>query len=479
MLLNRFKFYYMIRTLLCFLAVCLFFLVSCMDQFNDQEKFTKLEFSEDTVFFDTVFTGIGSVTKQLKIYNTSSEDILLTDIRVAKGSKSNYRVNVNGIPGNSVKNIKIRALDSMYVFVEVTVNPATGDILELDSLVFEHKNGTQDVDLVAFGRDVHFFRREVISTQTWSSDKPYLIYDYLIVDSLQILTIEAGVEVYINRGGYFVVLGSVQSNGTLENPVVFQGDRLEVDYKDIPGQWGGVWLSSGSFANTFTYTHIKNGTIGLEIDTMVSLTEPTAVLHNCKIENHSIAGISAEGTWLKVSNTLIANCGVYNVALLYGGTYAFYHCTLANNWFWSYRETPALVMNNYYTYKGVDYYNGKLNASFYNTIVYGDKANEIIADPYPVDNGMELLFSNCLIKISDQNYLYSTPIFTGSVLNKDPKFVSFDKYDYGLDTLSNAKDMAGKDIINLFPDLQTDYQGNSRVTDKAPDIGFLERIEEK
>ena len=54
----------------------LFFLltVGLFASCRKEEKLTrstsaKLEFSVDTVIFDTVFTTIGSATKQLKVYN--------------------------------------------------------------------------------------------------------------------------------------------------------------------------------------------------------------------------------------------------------------------------------------------------------------------------------------------------------------------------------------------------------------------------
>jgi hypothetical protein len=77
-----------------------------------------------------------------------------------------------------------------------------------------------------------------VRTSTWINDKPYLIRDYLIVDSLEILTIEEGVRIHMHRDALFIVKGSLRVRGTLENPVSIQGDRLEYLYRDIPGQWG-------------------------------------------------------------------------------------------------------------------------------------------------------------------------------------------------------------------------------------------------
>ena len=43
----------------------------------------------------------------------------------------------------------------------------------------------QDIDLVAWGQDVHILRDSVIDVSTtWIADKPYLILNYVYVDSL-------------------------------------------------------------------------------------------------------------------------------------------------------------------------------------------------------------------------------------------------------------------------------------------------------
>jgi hypothetical protein len=59
----------------------------------------KLSFSQDTVMFDTVFTGIGSATKRFKVYNNHDAALKISSIRMAKGSSSNFHMNVDGVPG--------------------------------------------------------------------------------------------------------------------------------------------------------------------------------------------------------------------------------------------------------------------------------------------------------------------------------------------------------------------------------------------
>ena len=81
----------------------------------------------------------------------------------------------------------------------------------------------------------------------------------------------------------------------------------------------------------------------------------------------------------------------------------------------------------------------------------------------------------------------STELFKEIIFEGDPKFKripsrsdpSPDRYifDFSLDTLSPAKDKGTPDIINLFPELELDIRGNSRLMDSGPDLGAFERIE--
>ena len=76
---------------------------SCKKDVLITDPSAKLEFSTDTVIFDTVFTTVGSITKQLKVYNTHKQPIIISNIYLAGGSNSKYRMNVDGIPGTSIQ----------------------------------------------------------------------------------------------------------------------------------------------------------------------------------------------------------------------------------------------------------------------------------------------------------------------------------------------------------------------------------------
>ncbi|HPD54413.1 MAG TPA: hypothetical protein PLI08_10740, partial [Bacteroidia bacterium] len=112
----------------------------------------KLEFSTDTVIFDTVFTTVGSSTEVFVVYNRNDQPVKVSSIRLATGDQSMFRLNVDGLPGRSFSDVEIGADDSIFIFVEVTVDPNNQNtpLVVTDSILFETNGNLQDIDLVAW-----------------------------------------------------------------------------------------------------------------------------------------------------------------------------------------------------------------------------------------------------------------------------------------------------------------------------------------
>ena len=461
---------------LIFSIIGILVLFSCNKMKFIEDETAKLEFSNDTVIFDTVFTTIGSTTKKLIVKNPHDLPIKISSIKLAKGKNSNYRINIDGVATTFIENIELMSEDSMYIFVEVTVDPNRDEMLEHDSIIFVTNGNFQDVDLVAFGQDVHLINGEIIQTQTWLTDKPYLIYNSMLVDTLQTLTIPAGVNAFFHKNSYLFVKGTIIVNGTIDEPVRFTGDRLEDMYDEWPGQWGGIWLLNGSLHNQINYAEIMNAKIGIRIDTLIDPNIPTLFIQNSKIMHHSIAGIYALGTFLQATNCIIADCGIYCVGLLLGGNYSFFHCTLSNNWKWGTRNTPTLVFNNYLTIDQVPHFWGNFTGFFANSIIYGNLDNEFVAQSYDIEGGMAFSFDHCLMKLDLEDTDTSLAMYQHCIVNETPDFVSTEDFDFHLDTVTNATNKASIDIINdnlLF--LEFDLDGNNRLLDNKPDIGAYEK----
>jgi hypothetical protein len=448
----------------------------------------QLKFSVDTITFDTIFTTIGSTTQRFTVHNPYGESVLISRIRLSGGEFSNFRLNVNGEEGNEVYETEVPAMDSIFVFVEVTIDP-NGENLPMvvqDSIEFTINSNIQNIQLIAYGQDFKLIKGENIRTTTWTSEKPYLIYDYAYVDSVSVLTIEPGTKVYFHKGAGLYVKGRIKANGTFQEQIQFLPDRLEDSYKNVPDQWNGIVLFSGSHDNVFNFCTIKNANIGLQVGTIENEGFASVKLTNSIIENMAYAGLFALKSKIYGYNDLIANCGFYAVALLVGGEYEFYHTTIANYW-GNYsskaRSTSSLVISNVLIVEGSKgdktSYNGDLEkANFKNSIIFGNNLQEIELGNNN-ENTFNYLFENCIMQVADTFNTTNTDryknVWKGTEF--DPLFIDpYKEYNYQLDTLSPAKDVGKIVYGEQFP---IDILNNDRTEDKGPDLGAYERIEKK
>jgi hypothetical protein len=462
-----------------FLSWIIAALLSCERYDLNRSPGVRLGFSTDTVFFDTIFTTLGSTTKRFRIYNFNDQPIEVSSIELAGGSNSVFRLNIDGLATDRATGIEIPARDSLYIFVEVTLDPNNMDsILRIqDSILFLTNGNLQDVDLIAWGQDVHLLHGDTLQTTAWINDKPYLILDYIMVDSLQTLTIDNGVRIHLHRDALMIVKGTLLAMGSLDQPIIIQGDRLEHLYKDLPGQWGGIYFWPGSRDNRLEHVTIKNGIFGVWADTVMTPGVPTVYISHCVIKDMSGIGILGRGASVHADNTVIGSCGQFSILMSIGGSYEFYHCTVANYWGSGYsnRTTPAVGMNNYYQ----DAFGGIQvrpidRAYFGNCIIYGDKESELALDEHP-DSKIPYRFNHSLLKADPKTFeLADTAHFRNVINLEDPRFVDAGNSNFQLDTLSPAKDAALPEIAIQYP---LDLLGVSRLGALGPDMGAYERVE--
>lgn len=470
--LNHIKFALKNVNLLIIISLIIF---SCKKEDFYTGNDTVLKFSTDTVHFDTVFTTIGSATQYFIVYNPLNKPIKLSSIRLARGNQSFFRININGISTRELKNVEIDAKDSLFIFVEVKIDPnnSNNPVVVQDSIEFHYNGRMQDIDLVAFGQDVHLINAQIFNQNTtWIADKPYLIYNSMLVDSNTTLTIEAGAKLYFHHKSRMYIRGTLIANGTQQNPIVFRGDRLESWYDKIPGQWDGIYFVMGSKDNVMNYCEIRNAIIGIQADTLASTLQPTLTISNCKILNMNVAGIFAQGSTIKAWNCIIANCGQFAVALTIGGSYEFYHCTIINNWFYTNRQTPSVLLNNYY-----QDINGNIQvrplekATFANCIIYGNKESEIYIDKFPTSPVFSFEFKNCLIKAGNDLNTSNTSEWINIIKNQNPQLKDPINEKFELQTGSICIDKGDIVVGSQYP---LDFNGNSRILDLKPDLGAIE-----
>src|SRR5690606_27812594 len=114
--------------------------------------------------------------------------------------------------------------------------------------------------------------------------------------------------------------------------VIFEGDRLEPNFSEVPGQWGTIWFTQGSTNNTISNLTIKNATVGMLVSGNDGTPTPTIDMENVQIYNCSNVGILARTGNMIGRNVVVNNCGEASFAGTFGGSYDFTHCTFANYW---------------------------------------------------------------------------------------------------------------------------------------------------
>ena len=493
------------------------FFISCKKDKVITSPNAKLTFSQDSILFDTVFTNIGSTTKLFRVHNRNNGKVNISSIRLARGNASFYRLNVDGVPGKSFSNIEIAAQDSMYIFVEVTIDPTnqTNPFIYRDSILFDLNGNEQHFDLIAFGQNAYYHmpNQKIIFNSTsalyysldtnkvgaasviWKNDKPHLIYGYLVVDSLHHLTIPPGTNIYVHNGGGIWVYRygsiSIGAGGSPGNLVTFQGDRLEQEYKDVPGQWDRIWINEGSTQNVISYTIIKNGYIGVHAGYAVFDGLPTGNeglgisnrlnINHTIIQNCSYAGILGHFYNITGGDNVVVNCGQHILEFDYGGNYTFYQCTFANYWNQSNnsqtsnaRTTPSFLFNNYFN-------GNQLNAFdtlyFGNCILDGSMAEEFqfdtIASPIP-GFAHPYLFDHCLLKT--QMFQRTAPPHTSVCIinnpsgnsNNPPSFVSPSTYNFDIQNNSAALNQGSFSSNGGY---YTDINGHSFNNGSPPNMG--------
>lgn len=463
------------------------FWTSCRKDPIITDASARLDFSEDSVLFDTVFTTLGSTTKQFKIYNTNSKKIIISSIRLGHGSNSMFRLNVNGVPGKTFTDIELSGKDSLFIFVEVTVNPTNvnNPFIVTDSVVFETNGNIQDVNLIAFGQNAHYIRPTVPAKNglpdyhvlgcdtTWGDNLPHIIYGFAVVDSGCRLTIKAGAKIYFykNSGLWIFKEGTLKVTGTKEAPVTFQGVRLEQEYKDLPGQWDRIWINEGSVDNEIDYAIIKNGFIGIQAEALDVSDKGNPLANDLLITNTIIKNMAGMGILSRVyniqgSNNIISNCGQYALAVTGGGNHDYKHCTFANYWNATVRKTPSVFLSNYMIRGNTVNVNGLQKALFGNCIIYGNIDNEVGMD-FHSNAASNYQFDHSLIKINPATNT-PTPYYVDVIKNADPKFKDFITFD-----ISPASPAVNTGLSKYGQLISEDITGAPR-DQVTPDMGAIE-----
>ncbi len=404
------------------------------------------------------------------IYNNNSKAINIENINLVNSDNSGFRINVDGMKGNNFSNVEIRRRDSLFVFVEVTPVETNNNApsRQVGKINFSYNGIRQEVILESYGQDAIRLKGKVFFSDTiLSGEKPFLIYDSIIVKENVTLTLNKNVRFFIHDKVNIRIDGTLICNGERNSPVVFRGDRTDnlfsnLPYDELSAQWGGMRFTQNSYGNKMLHTEFRGSTTGIVIDSASVETEKLYIDHS-KFKLSSGNLLSAENVRMNVSNSLFTNSGG-SLVYLNGGDYRFTFCTIANLYNIGSITGSAVYLQNYKLDTNARPIAIPLiNAKFENCIIWGKRDLEVSLDSAFLNKPIEALydfkFDHCLIKArgEDDNK------FINTVWNKDPAFKKIEGevylFDFHLDSISEARDKGNSIYSFEFPE---DLDGSLR-----------------
>lgn len=431
-------------------AICFLFLSALFSCRKKEEVSTdpnqQLEFSEDSLFFDTVFTSQGSAWKYLWIYNRNSSTLVFDEIALANGTSSSFDLLINGQYRKSATDVRIMANDSMLLLVRANINPQnlSTPYLVRDSIIFKREGSLQDFDLWAYGQDAVYLTNHTCScAETWYAGKPYVLTGTIAVPASCTLTVKPGAKVFFHSAATMNVHGALSAVGKADSLIVVHSDRLEDDQKKMAGSWNGIVFKDVSSDNVLEWIEVAGGENMIVLQTSSDAdTVPELMIRNAKIFNASGGLINTGDADVYLYNALI-HTSVDASIKLNGGTVYMDHLTVSNITGSLARNEVSIVMSG----------SGKYRLK--NSIVWGNQSEEISY------GGSDFIADYCLIKgsgITGTNLLF----------NQDPQFTASYNQDYTLKDGSPAID-AGITVSGQDRDLQY------KLRDASPDMGAFEK----
>ncbi|TAE88069.1 MAG: right-handed parallel beta-helix repeat-containing protein [Bacteroidetes bacterium] len=466
-----------VKYILCIVGLLLLFAHACrIEDDVTTDSSAKLQFSTDTLYFDTVFTKLDStgirpisITKQIRVINPN-KNAVKTNIRLGGQQANVYRLNIDGESTNQKFGKEILGKDSIIIFVQCYIEPGNKNLpfIVADQLIFETNGNVQDIDLVAWGQDATYLFNTEVSCQNnnlrWTSEKPYVIYDSILVPKGCTLTIDAGTKIHSYNKSCILVAGTLVVNGTPENPVIFEGTRIDGEYKELTNQWIGIRLLPGSKDNVINSAIIRNGFVGLEVDSQPVSANPNLRLNQSRIYNMAAVGVVGYSSHIVATNNEITACGQFGFFGALGGNYKLYHNTIASYNVNFNRQNPLVVFDNSpYTDKDnniVAKY--ELSIELVNNIIYGSLDEEFLIN----NNSAGIAPTPPIIQTNLIKTKQGALNVNGNILNQDPKFTNSSSNNYQLKAESVAKAKGTNIGINI------DLKNNPRAA--APSLGCWE-----
>jgi len=477
-----------------FVSVCVLTLTGCREQQFTSDENACLYFSADSINFDTVFTSIGSSTRTVMVYNPNNNAVRISRVWWQKGKC--FFANLDGENDASRwRDIEIYGGDSLFLFIRTQIDPYDENAhpIEVDTLFFELNGHIQSLAVQAYGMDVEKIqsptKKTVYDHVAFTADKPYLIFDTIVVKGT--LSIAEGATFYMHNNARIIAYGNVSAVGSSTRPIRFMGDRTDYLFPQVPyrvasGQWGGIFLfrldSMGggeSVTYNLQHVHLLSGQVGLWCYSDNKDHRAQLRLHNARIHNMSAYGLVLENTNADISNVEVSNCAAFGMYLC-GGTHRVEHSSIAN--YFGYPYTTLNIHNTTRQEVAAVYVLASSHdmatsqCSIRNSIITGAVKPALVIDSIPTD--WSGCVSGCYLRCDSDSTTASWGHSNTYALDNDTvfkntyyKYGEYIYYDFHLHERSVARQTGlPLDSLYLREDLLKDLEGETR-NQQHPDAG--------
>lgn len=446
-------------------------LQSCIEDGFSSSASDQPEFSVDTLQMGQIFTENPSTTHRFVVYNRADKGIAISKISLSGANAPLFRLNVDGFSGREFDNVEIRANDSIFVFVEATL-PANGRNVPVEvtaGLDFLTNGVTRTVTLSAQGRDVERLRAVTVThAMTLTADKPWQVFDSLVVAPGAVLDIRPGAELLFHDGASLIVRGTLRSVGEPGHEITMAGDRTgnvvtDISFDVMSRQWQGVFFTSTSHDNVLTHTCVRNTWQGVTINgtDVPAADRPDLTMVNSRLRNAAYCTLEALHADVRAYGCEFAEAG-QSAVHIQGGSATLQQCTLSNYYLFAAISGPLLSMAHFNEASADETGLPFAHIEVANSILYG------LGDDLPRVklDGTDITLRRCMLKSEGSD----DANFIDCLWKSDPLFYTEREeylFDYRLKEGSPAIG-AGYASLNA-PECATDAYGNARGNE--PDLG--------
>lgn len=451
--------------------------VSCISDAISTSSSDILTFSRDTVNFDTVFTQVGTPTARLVARNRAKKGIVISSIRFRKPD-TNFTLNVDGVSGKEFSDVEVRGNDSIFIFIECYIPETAGNEAGLveDELEFVTNGVTQTVRVEAYGQNVTRLRAVTITGDTrLTADRPYVVFDSLVVAPGARLTIDPGTQLLFHDGAWLGVHGTLEAVGSPDRFIHMRGDRIDnvlpdVEYDILAGQWKGMRITRESFGNRMEYVNMRSTVAGLVVDSCADLSRSKLLIRNSWLHNSQGSALTSAYSKVDAYGVCFSEASGPVVDLT-GGDHDLLQCTIANNYLFHMTGEPLLTLRHVVPGKELSD-QPLMKLRMRNSIIYG-----LMGDIEPDDLvGTDAILEYVSLKskgTDDENFIHcfweTDPLF----YTDRPTYY----FNYRLQPDSPVKSAGNPAFVT--PEVETDMDGVSRLGAEPPSLGAYQYVAPK